>query len=49
LSLKGWDSGEVLATWQDDDVQKLEAHVTGIAIQLILTAEIKYRENVLHG
>jgi hypothetical protein len=23
--------------------------MTGIAIQLILTAEIKYRENVLHG
>jgi hypothetical protein len=49
LSLKGWDSEEVLATWQDDDVQKLEAHMTGIAIQLILTAEIKYRENILHG
>lgn len=47
--LKGWGSEEVLATWQDDDVQKLEARMTDIAIQLILTAEIKYRENVLHG
>ena len=37
------------STWQDDDVQKLEAHMTDIAIQLILTAEIKYRENVVHG
>ena len=45
--LKGWGSEDVLATWQDDDVQKLEAHMTDIAIQLILTAEIKYRENVL--
>jgi hypothetical protein len=42
--LKGWGSEEVLATWQDDDVQKLEARMTEIAIQLILTAEIKYRE-----
>ncbi len=47
--LKGWGSEEVLATWQDDDVQKLEAHMTDIAVQLILTAEMKYRENVLHG
>jgi hypothetical protein len=47
--LNGWGSEEVLATWQGDDLQKLEAHMTDIAIQLILTAEIKYRENVLHG
>jgi hypothetical protein len=47
--LKGWGSEEVLATWQDDDAQKLEAHMTDIAIQLILTAEFRYRENVLHG
>jgi hypothetical protein len=47
--LKGWGSEEVLATWQDDDVQKLEAHMTDIAILLILAAEIKYRENVLHS
>jgi hypothetical protein len=46
--LNGWGSEEVLATWQDDDLQRLEAHMTDIAIQLILTAEIKYRENVLH-
>jgi hypothetical protein len=47
--LKGWGSEEILATWPDDDVQKLEARITDISIQLILTAEIKYRENVLHG
>jgi hypothetical protein len=46
--LNGWGSEEVLATWQDDDVQKLEAHMTDIAIQMILTVEIKYRENILH-
>jgi hypothetical protein len=47
--LKGWGSEEVLATWQDDDVQKLEAHMTDIAIQLILTSEIRYRGNVLQN
>ncbi|MBZ5683442.1 MAG: hypothetical protein LAP86_00275 [Acidobacteriia bacterium] len=47
--LKGWGSEEVLATWQDDDVQQLEKRMTDIAIQLILTAEIKYRESVVHG
>lgn len=47
--LKGWGSEEVLATWQDDDVQKLEAHMTDIAIRLILTSEIRYRGNVLQN
>ena len=45
---EGWGSEEVPATWQDDDVQKLEAHMTDIAVQVIVTAEIKYRENALH-
>ena len=44
---EGWGSEEVPATW-DDDVQKLEAHMTDIAVQVIVTAEIKYRENALH-
>jgi hypothetical protein len=47
--LKGWGSEEVLTAWQDDDVQKLEAYMTDIAIRLIVTAETKYRENVMHG
>jgi len=46
--LKGWGSEEVLATWQDDDATKLEARMTDVCVQLILTAEIKYRENALH-
>jgi len=46
--LKGWGSEEALATWQDDDEQKLETRMTDIAVQLILAAEIKYRENALH-
>ena len=43
--LKGWGSEETLATWQDDDNHKLETQMTEIAIQVVLTAEIKYREN----
>ena len=34
-----------VTTWQDDDAQKLEAKMTEIAVQLILTAEIDYRED----
>jgi hypothetical protein len=46
--MKSFGSEEVLATWQDDDAQKLETRMTDIAVQLILTAEIKYREHALH-
>jgi len=46
--VKFFGSEEVIATWQDDDAQKLEVRVTDIAVQLILTAEIQYRENALH-
>jgi hypothetical protein len=46
--VKFFGSEEVLATWQDDDVQKIETRMTDIAVQLILTAEIQYREHTLH-
>ena len=46
--LKGWSSEETLSTWQDEGAHKLEAQMTEIAIQIVLTAEIKYRENALH-
>jgi hypothetical protein len=46
--LKGWGSEEVLASWQDDDAQKLETRITDICVELILTAELKYRENAAH-
>lgn len=46
--VKYFGSEEVLATWQDDDAQKLETRMTDIAVQLILTAEIQYREHALH-
>jgi len=45
--LKYWGSEETLATWQDNDAQKLESRMTEIAIQVILTAEVQYREGAL--
>jgi hypothetical protein len=45
--LSGFGSGTVLAFWQDDDAQKLEVHMTDVAVQIILTAETQYRENAL--
>jgi hypothetical protein len=37
----------VLASWEDDDTQKLEKRLTEIAVQVILTAEIQYRESAV--
>ena len=37
----------MLASWQDEDAQKLEMHMTDVAVRTILTAEIEYRENAL--
>lgn len=45
--LSGFGSETVLAFWQDEDAQKLEMHMTDVAVQTILTAEIQYRENAL--
>src|SRR5207302_5271841 len=45
--LRGFGSEAVLATWQDDDAQKLEMRMTDIAVEVILTAEIQYRESAL--
>lgn len=44
--LKGWGS-EPEATWQDDGAQKLETRMTDIAVQVILNAEIHYREGAV--
>jgi hypothetical protein len=45
--LGGFGSERALASWQDEDAQKLEMHMTDVAVQAILTAEIQYRENAL--
>lgn len=46
--LTGLGSEEALPTWQNDDARKLETQITAIAIQVVLTAETKHRENALH-
>jgi hypothetical protein len=45
--LRGFGSEEILESWQDDDTQKLETRMTDIAVQVILAAEIRYREGAL--
>jgi hypothetical protein len=45
--LSGLGSETVLAFWQDEDARKLEMHMTDVAVQTILTAEIQYRESAL--
>jgi hypothetical protein len=48
LSIRsGFGSETVLAFWQDEDARKLEMHMTDVAVQTILTAEMQYRENAL--
>jgi 23S rRNA pseudoU1915 N3-methylase RlmH len=46
--LSGFGSETVSALWQDEDAQKVEVHLTDVAVQAILTAEIQYRERALH-
>jgi hypothetical protein len=45
--IRSFGSETVLASWQDEDAQKLEMHMTDIAVQVILTAEIQHRDTAL--
>jgi hypothetical protein len=45
--LRSYGADTVLATWEDDDAQKLETRMADIAIHVILAAEIQYREGAL--
>jgi hypothetical protein len=46
LSLFNGFGGEtLLASWQDEDNQKLEMQMADIAVQIVLTAEIQHRES----
>jgi hypothetical protein len=46
--LESANSEKALRTWQDDDGSKLETYITEIAIELVLLAEIRYRERTIH-
>jgi hypothetical protein len=45
--LESANSEAVRMTWQDDDAGKLEAHLTEIAVQIVVTAEIQHRESAV--
>jgi hypothetical protein len=45
--LKSWGSEDAVLSWQDDDEQKLETHMTDIAAHIVLRAEIDYRESAV--
>jgi hypothetical protein len=42
-------SENIRMAWQDDDQGKLETRITEIAVQIILTAELQYREGNLRS
>ena len=42
--LESANSETVRTTWQDHDARKLETHMTEIAVQIVVTAEIQHRE-----
>jgi hypothetical protein len=42
-------SENIRIAWQDDDHGKLETHITEIAVQVILTAELQYREGTVRS
>jgi hypothetical protein len=47
--LESLGSESIRIAWQDDDQGKLETRVTEIAIQIILTAELQYREGAVRS
>jgi hypothetical protein len=42
-------SESIRIAWQDDDQGKLETRITEIAVQIILTAELQYREGTVRS
>jgi hypothetical protein len=47
--LQGPGSENIRIAWQDDEQGKLETRVTEIAVQIILTAELQYREGTVRS
>jgi hypothetical protein len=44
---EGANTGTSLKTWQDSDGLKLETQMTEVAVEIVLTAEIRYREGAI--
>jgi hypothetical protein len=47
LQSSGWEN--VRTAWRDDEQGKLEARITEIAVEIILTAELQYREGKIRN
>ena len=45
--LESISSEKERVTWQDDETGKLEARITDIAVELVLTAELQHRESAV--
>jgi hypothetical protein len=45
--LESWGSDKEMRAWQDDDHSKLERKMTEIAVEVVLLAEVRYREAVV--
>jgi hypothetical protein len=45
---EGPNTETTLRAWQDSDGVKLETQMTEVAIEIVLTAEIRYRERAIH-
>jgi hypothetical protein len=43
----GYDRNQVRATWQDGDGRRLESFIGEIAVEVVTTAEICYRESCI--
>jgi hypothetical protein len=45
--VRGYGSDSAIKSWQDDNDGKLEAKLTDAAIEIVLAAEVQYREGVI--
>jgi hypothetical protein len=45
---EGPNTDTALTAWQDSDGVKLETQMTEVAVEIVLTAEIRYRERSIH-
>jgi hypothetical protein len=45
--VRGYGSDSAIKSWQDDEEGKLESKLTDAAIEIVLAAEVQYREGVV--
>lgn len=47
--VRGYGSDSAIQSWQDDDNGKLESKLTETAIEIVVAAEVQYRESVIRN